>query len=713
LQQPFLLMIAGPNGSGKTTLIRKLRERAIDFGEYINPDDIANEIEGTYEARVAQAQIIADRRREACIENRSSFSFETVMSHPSKVDILVRAKEAGFFVQLFFVGTDNPQTNIERVALRVAQGGHDVPREKIISRWARTMEYLSEAIRSADQAFVFDNSIAGFVAAGPRLVFRRSFIQKRNLPRSEQFPPIPDWVRRFVIEPLGIGSLSVYSNLGRPQTLQLSDAPAEGLNALQETQEPLAFYRSVPHRIEAEQAVLGTMLLNNEAYYRVADFLEPEHFYEPAHRQIYEISRGLIRTSKLASVVILEKLLPADMEIAGLSIGQYLARLAAEARSIGDAEKHGRTVYNLALRRALIVMCEDISRAAYDAPLDLPPPRLIGEAEQRLYELGQTGRYEGGFQKFETALINAVDRAVRAYSRDQRVTGLATGLSDLDIKIGGLQPSDLIILAGRSGMGTTALATNIAYNVAKAWRGEVRTDGTIETIQGGIVGFFSLEMAAEQLATRIIAAQSGISAGTIRRGAISERDFEKIKDVAIELQHLPFFIDETGGLSIGQLAARARRLKRERGLDLIVLDNIQLLESTTRRAYEGGTKGLTEIFRELKALAKELNVPILTLAELPQQIDYRGDKRPRLMDLSESGLIEHADVVLFVFREEYYVSQREPPPETEEHRNWQVEMEAVYGKSEIILAKQRDGPTGTVLLQFNPVVMRFDNLARF
>jgi replicative DNA helicase len=278
--------------------------------------------------------------------------------------------------------------------------------------------------------------------------------------------------------------------------------------------------------------------------------------------------------------------------------------------------------------------------------------------------------------------------------------------------MGGLQSSDLIIVAGRPGMGKTALATNVAYNVARAWRGEVQADGHISTVNGGIVGFFSLEMSAEQLATRIIAEQSGIPSSTIRRGGINERDFEKIKDVAVELQHLPFFIDETGGLTVAQLAARARRLKRQKGLDLLVIDYIQLLSGSSRRSQENRVQEVTEITTNLKALAKELNVPIVALSQLSRQVENRDDKRPQLSDLRESGSIEQdADVVMFVFREEYYLSNKEPRPGTDEYTKWQVEMAAVHGKAEVIIGKQRHGPTGTVNLQFDAAVTRFDNLA--
>src|SRR5436853_5027047 len=369
-------------------------------------------------------------------------------------------------------------------------------------------------------------------------------------------------------------------------------------------------YRTAPHNIEAEQSLLGAVLVNNEALYRVSDFLEPTHFFEPIHQQIFDIARSLIRTGKLASPVTLKTFLPADANIAGLTLPQYLARLAAEATTIINAADYGRAIYDLAIRRDLIAIGEDMVNVAFDAPVDFAPRDQIEDAERRLYDLAETGRYGGGFQKFETALTTAVDMAARAYQREGSLSGLATGLKDLDSKMGGLQPSDLIIVAGRPGMGKTALATNIAYNIARAWRGEVRADGHIDTVNGGIVGFFSLEMSAEQLATRIIAEQTGIPSSTIRRGGINERDFERIRDVAIELQHLPFFIDETGGLTVAQLADRARRLKRQKGLDLLVLAYIQLLQGSSRRSQENRVQEVSEVTKNLKALPTELNGPI-------------------------------------------------------------------------------------------------------
>jgi replicative DNA helicase len=482
--------------------------------------------------------------------------------------------------------------------------------------------------------------------------------------------------------------------------------------ARRQAPEPVPVYRTAPHNIEAEQALLGAILINNEAFYRVSDFLEPGHFFERLHQTIFELASSLIRAGKVATPVTLKTFLPADLDVAGLTINQYLARLAAEATTVINAQDYGRTLYDLAIRRSLIVVGEDMVNVAYDAPVDFAPQEQIEDAERRLYELAETGRYDSGFQRFSTALTTAVDMAARAYQRDGHLSGLATGLADLDRLMGGLQASDLVILAGRPGMGKTALATNIAYNVAKHWRGETQPDGRIATVDGGRVGFFSLEMSAEQLATRIISEQTGIPSHKIRRGQIETHEFDRIAEAAREMEAMPLFIDETGGLAIAQLSARARRLKRQRGLDLIVVDYIQLLQGSSRRSNENRVQEVTEITTSLKALAKELNVPILALSQLSRQVESRDDKRPQLSDLRESGSIEQdADVVMFVYREEYYLKNKEPRAGTEEHFKWQAEMEAVHGKADVIIGKQRHGPTDTVALQFKADVTRFSNLA--
>ena len=486
-------------------------------------------------------------------------------------------------------------------------------------------------------------------------------------------------------------------------------APAE--SNVRKLPEPAAPLRVAPQNLEAEQALLGAILINNDAFYRVSDFLEPEHFAEVLHQQIYDVASKLIRAGKSASPITLKTFLPGDLDIGGLSVSQYLARLAAEATTVINAADYGRTIADLALRRNLIGIGEDMVNSAYDSPVDFAPREQIEDAESRLYQLAENGKFGAGFQMFSQALTTAVDMAAAAFSRDGKLSGISTGLKDLDSKMGGLQHSDLIIVAGRPGMGKTSLATNIAYNVAAAFQPETQADGTIKAINGGRVGFFSLEMSAEQLATRIIAERTEIPSSTIRRGNISEGDFEKIRDCAMELQNLPFFVDETGGLNISQLAARARRLKRQRGLDLLVIDYIQLLAGTGRRS-DNRVQEVTEITTGLKALAKELNVPIIALSQLSRQVESRDDKRPQLSDLRESGSIEQdADVVIFVFREEYYLANKEPRPGTEEHLKWQTEMELVTGKAEIIIGKQRHGPTGTVQVQFESSVTKFSDLA--
>ncbi|MBR0879359.1 replicative DNA helicase [Bradyrhizobium japonicum] len=470
-------------------------------------------------------------------------------------------------------------------------------------------------------------------------------------------------------------------------------------------------YRSAPHNIEAEQSLLGAILVNNDAFYRVSDFLEPKHYFEPLHQTIYETAASLIRMGKIATPVTLKTFLPADTDVGGMTIGQYLARLAAEATTIINAQDYGRTIYDLALRRDLIGIGEDMVNVAYDAPVDFAPRAQIEDAERRLYELAESGRYDGGFQKFSQALAVAVDLAAKAFQRDGKLSGISTGMRDLDTKMGGLQHSDLIIVAGRPGMGKTSLATNIAYNVAKAYVGEVQADGTMKAANGGVIGFFSCEMSADQLATRIVAERTGIPSSHIRRGGISEADFDKIREVSIELQSLPFYVDATGGLSIAQLMARARRLKRQKGLDLLVIDYIQLLSGSGKRS-DNRVQEITEITTSLKALAKELNVPVIALSQLSRQVESRDDKRPQLSDLRESGSIEQdADVVLFVYREEYYLAMKEPRPGTPEHEKWQLDMSLAHGKAEVIIGKQRHGPTGTVDLAFEASVTRFGDLA--
>ncbi|MGO6855191.1 replicative DNA helicase, partial [Rhizobium beringeri] len=349
---------------------------------------------------------------------------------------------------------------------------------------------------------------------------------------------------------------------------------------------------------------------------------------------------------------------------------------------------------------------------AYDAPLDMPPQSQIEDTERRLFELAENGRYDGGFQAFNDAVALAIDMAAVAKERDGGLSGISTGIHSLDSKMGGLQRSDLIVLAGRPGMGKTSLATNIAYNIAAAYEGEVQSDGSMKAKNGGVVGFYSLEMSSEQLATRIISEQTEVSSSKIRRGDINDADFEKLVACSMMMQKVPLFIDQTGGISIAQLSARARRLKRQRGLDVLVVDYIQLMTGSGKSS-DNRVQEITQITTGLKALGKELNVPIIALSQLSRQVESRDDKRPQLSDLRESGSIEQdADVVLFVFREEYYVKNSEPRDiHDPKYPEWEALFDKVKGTADVIIAKQRHGPTGTVKLAFQAEFTRFADLA--
>lgn len=473
-------------------------------------------------------------------------------------------------------------------------------------------------------------------------------------------------------------------------------------------------FRQPPHNLEAEQALLGAILVNNEALDRVSGFLSPAHFFDPLHGRIFETLATLIHAGKTATPVTVKTFFEnAEPIDANLTVPQYLGRLAANATTIINAAEYGRTIYDLSTRRSLIIIGEDLVNTAYDSAVDHPPRAQIEEAEGRLYSLAEQNKYGKGFETFKSALITAVEMANSAFQRAGHLSGASTGLSDLDNKLGGLQRSDLIILAGRPSMGKTALVTNIAYNVAKAYRAERQADGSMKTVDGGIVGFFSLEMSSEQLATRILAEQAEISSEKIRRGMIDENEFRKLSEVASEMSRIPLYIDQTGGITIAQLSARARKLKRQHGLDLLVVDYLQLLAGSKLSSSANRVQEITEITTGLKALAKELGVPIIALSQLSRQVEQREDKRPQLSDLRESGSIEQdADVVMFVFREEYYVERLKPAEGTPEFADWMTKMSLVSGKAEVIIGKQRHGPVGTVELAFEGQYTRFGNLAR-
>ncbi|MET0338340.1 MAG: replicative DNA helicase [Caulobacter sp.] len=469
---------------------------------------------------------------------------------------------------------------------------------------------------------------------------------------------------------------------------------------------------TAPSNIEAEQALLGSLLYDNAAYERLSDQLNSGHFYEPFHSRLFQSLETHIRKGQLADPILLADVFkndPAFQELGGV---RYLADLVDRAPPAANASDYARVIYDLALRRDLIRIGGDIAHAA-TADADLAAREQIEKAEQQLYGLAESGGPSTGFVSFSDALRGAVEMTAEAYSRDGGLAGVSSGLLDLDAKVGGLHPSDLIILAGRPSMGKTALATNIAFNVAKAYAWEPQPDGTKKTVNGGVVAFYSLEMSSEQLALRMLADASGVSGDRLRKGEIDASEFGRVRDAAMEIQEAPLYIDATGGLSIAKLTARARRLKRQVGLDLIIVDYLQLVTGSDLGANANRVQEVSQITMGLKALAKELSVPVIALSQLSRQVEQREDKRPQLSDLRESGSIEQdADMVWFVYRESYYVGRAEPREGTPEHLQWQEDLDKLQGLAEVIIAKQRHGPIGTVKLSFNSDTTRFGNLAR-
>jgi len=476
--------------------------------------------------------------------------------------------------------------------------------------------------------------------------------------------------------------------------------------------------RIPPYNTEAEQALLGAILINNAAYLRVSEFLQPEHFGNAMHGRIFAAIGKLIERGQIANPVTLKNLFDQDGALTEIGGAQYLARLAGAAATIINAEDYGRAVHDLYLRRELITLGEDVVNDAYRQDLEDSPREQIERAEKKLFDLATTGQAERGFQVFSAALTDAITSAEAAFKRSGKTVGLATGFIDLDRKLGGLHRSDLVILAGRPSMGKTSLATNIAFSSARAYKAGHASDGRKVAEDGAVVGFFSLEMSAEQLATRILSEVSGVASDRIRRGDVSREDFDKFVQATQQLASLPLFIDDTPALTVSALRTRARRLKRQQGLGLVVVDHIQLLRPSTQlRVIENRVQEISDLTRSLKALAKELDVPVLALSQLSRAVEQREDKRPMLADLRESGSIEQdADVVMFIFREEYYLS-REPtrrPDEaeskfSERYQEWRERLEKIHGLGEIIVAKQRHGPIGTVKLRFDAETTKFEN----
>ena len=468
----------------------------------------------------------------------------------------------------------------------------------------------------------------------------------------------------------------------------------------------------MPHSIEAEQQLLGGLLNNNDLYYSLEDKVDPEHFYDPVHSRIFEIISTRIKDGKLASAVTVNTFLTEDEGLKELGGSSYLAQLMAGSVASSAIKDYSKLVYDLAIRRELIILGQDISSRAQSIKVDEQPEEQIILAEQNLYKIGDSGKSETGFKSFLKALGEAVQVANAAHHRDGNLAGISTGFIDLDKKMGGLHSSDLIILAGRPSMGKTSLATNIAYNIAKSFKKNDNADGTSETVNGGIVGFYSLEMSAEQLAARILSETAEIPSEQIRRGDMTESEFRRFVEAAKSIESSPLFIDDTPALTIAQLASRARRLKRTHGLDALIIDYLQLVRAGSSR--DNRVNEISEITQGLKAIAKELNIPVIALSQLSRQVENRDDKRPQLADLRESGSIEQdADVVLFVYREEYYKEREKPSDhDLEKMAIWQEEMDRLHGRAELILGKQRHGPIGTVELSFEGKYTRFGNLVK-
>jgi replicative DNA helicase len=481
--------------------------------------------------------------------------------------------------------------------------------------------------------------------------------------------------------------------------IRLADVPA---------QEP----STLPHNVEAEAALLGALMIDNRLAEDVQLKLRGEHFFEPVHARIYEQVLRLIDRNMIASPVTLRPLFEADEGMKELGGPSYLAQLTGSSASVIGARDFAQQIYELALLRALIGVGREMVEKAIDTSEDVDPKAQIEQAESALYRVAEEGGGEGTVKSFAEATRLAVQMAEKALNTGGGLSGVTTGLETLNAKTGGLHHSDLVILAGRPGMGKTALATNIAFNAAQRFVRDTVEDGLApEKSAGAGVAFFSLEMSADQLATRILAEQSGISSENLRMGKISQQDFRNLARAAADLEGLPLYIDDTPGLTIAALRTRARRLKRQRGIGMVVVDYLQLLQGSGKSGGDQNrVQEISEISRGLKTLAKELSVPVIALSQLSRAVEQREDKRPQLSDLRESGSIEQdADMVWFVYREEYYLSAKQPSDDHADFPKWQEEMNRAYGLAELIVAKQRHGSTGKVKMKFEAKITRFSD----
>jgi len=456
--------------------------------------------------------------------------------------------------------------------------------------------------------------------------------------------------------------------------------------------------KQLPNNIEAEQSVIGSILFYNEIFDEISTIINSKNFYDPMHQKIFSAIEKLIYSGMLANPITLKNHFENDKD--KLNIPEYLVKITKFSTSNRQAIEYSKIIYDLFVKRELIKISENIIDTAILNDIDQNGQNIIENSEKALFDLAEKGSVGSSLIKFDTALKMTIDMASSAYKNDEGIVGVPTGLRDLDDKLGGLHKSDLVIIAGRPSMGKTALATNIAFNAAK----KIQNDGKKSTI-----AFFSLEMSSEQLSTRILAEQSRIKSNDIRRGRISEEQFDKFIETSKNISELPLYIDETPAISIAALSNRARRIKRLYGLDMVIVDYIQLMTAAQKK--DGRVQEISEITQGLKALAKELSIPVLALSQLSRAVEQRDNNKPQLADLRESGSIEQdADVVMFVYREAYYLERKEPRPATVEYAEWQAKMSEVSNVAEIIVGKQRHGPTGNVFLEFEAMFTKFKDI---
>ena len=466
--------------------------------------------------------------------------------------------------------------------------------------------------------------------------------------------------------------------------------------------EPLNIVKNIskelPNNIEAEQSIIGSILISNELFDEINMIVASKNFYDPMHQKIYAAMEKLIYSGMLANPITLKNYF--DNEKDSLNIPDYLVKITKFSSAARQTIEYSKLVYDLYVKRELIKLSENIIDTAKLNDLDQNAQTIIQNSEKSLFDLAERGSFGSSILKFDEAMKLTIEMASNAYKNEEGIVGVPTGLTDLDDRLGGLHKSDLIIIAGRPSMGKTALATNIAFHAAKNIQ---------ENIKKSTVAFFSLEMSSEQLSTRILAEQSRIKSNDIRRGRISEEEFDKFIETSKNIAELPLYIDETPAISVAALSNRARRIKRLYGLELIVVDYIQLMRASNFK--EGRVQEISEITQGLKALAKELAVPVLALSQLSRAVEQRDDKKPLLSDLRESGSIEQdADVVMFVYRESYYLRAKEPRPATVEHAEWQAKMNEVSHLAELIIGKQRHGPTGNITLEFEEMFTKFKDI---